>query len=80
MMYGVVVKLLELANDLGLICGLGRSPGRGHSNSQQYSCLENPHGQRNLAGYSPWDPKELDMTERLTIHSTQSSFCPRWAV
>ena len=20
------------------------------------SCLENPHGQRNLAVYSPWDP------------------------
>ena len=24
------------------------------------------HGQRSLAGYSPWGPKELDMTERLT--------------
>ena len=23
------------------------------------------HGQRNLAGYSPWHPKESDMTERL---------------
>ena len=21
------------------------------------------HGQRSLVGYSPWDPKELDMTE-----------------
>ena len=29
----------------------------------QYSCLENPHGQRSLAGYSPWGHKELDMTE-----------------
>ena len=29
----------------------------------QYSCLENPHGQRNLVGYSPWGRKELDMTE-----------------
>ena len=28
----------------------------------QYSCLENPHGQRTLAGYSPWGHKELDMT------------------
>ena len=26
-------------------------------------CLENPHGQRNLAGNSPWGHKELDMTE-----------------
>ena len=25
-----------------------------------------PHGQRNLAGYSPWSHEELDMTEQLT--------------
>ena len=25
------------------------------------------HGQRSLAGYSPWGLKELDMTERLTL-------------
>ena len=31
-----------------------------------YSCLENPHGQRSLAGYSPWGHKELDRTERLS--------------
>ena len=28
--------------DTGLITGLGRSPGRGHSNPLQYACLENP--------------------------------------
>ena len=28
--------------DSGLIPGLGRSPGRGHGNPLQYSCLENP--------------------------------------
>ena len=28
--------------DSGLIPGLGRSPGGGHGNSLQYSCLENP--------------------------------------
>ena len=27
--------------DAGSISGLGRSPGRGHSNPLQYSCLEN---------------------------------------
>ena len=32
----------------------------------QYSCLENPYEQRSLAGYSPWGPKESDMTERLS--------------
>ena len=39
--------------DLGLIPGLGRSPGDGHFNPLQYSCLENPHGQRSLVGHSP---------------------------
>ena len=34
------------AGDLGLTPGLGRSPGGGHGNPLQYSCLENPHGQR----------------------------------
>ena len=29
----------------------------------QHSCLENPHGQRSLAGYSPWGCKESDMTD-----------------
>ena len=28
--------------DLGLIPGLGRSPGGGHGSPPQYSCLENP--------------------------------------
>ena len=31
----------EMYRDLGLILGLGRSPGGGHSNLVQYSCLEN---------------------------------------
>ena len=30
------------AGDLGLIPGLGRSAGRGHGYTLQYSCLENP--------------------------------------
>ena len=34
--------------DLDSIPGLRRSPGRGHGNPPQYSCLENPHGQRRL--------------------------------
>ena len=50
-------------DDRGSIPGSGRFPGGGHGNSLQYSCLENPHGQRSLAGYSPWGPKELDVPE-----------------
>ena len=38
---------------MGSIPGSGRSPGEGHGNPLQYSCLENLHGQRSLAGYSP---------------------------
>ena len=37
---------------------VGRSPGGGHGNPLQYYCLENSHGQRKLAGYSPWGLKE----------------------
>ena len=36
------------AGDLGSIPGLGRFPGRGRGNPLQYSCLENPHEQRNF--------------------------------
>ena len=49
--------------DLGLIPGLGRSPGGGHGNPLQYSCQENPREQRSLAGCSQWGRKELDTTE-----------------
>ena len=48
---------------LGSLPALARSPGGGHGNPLQYSGLENPHGQRSLAGYSPWGHKESDTTE-----------------
>ena len=60
-----MVKNACNAGDLGLIPGLGRSPGGGHGNPLQYSCLENSHGQRSLEGYSPRGRKELGMTEQL---------------
>ena len=54
---------------------LGRSPGGGHGNPFQDSCLENPHGQRNLVGYSPWGHKQSDTTEQLsTAGLSQLSF------
>ena len=43
----------EDIRDVGSILGLQRSPGGGHGNPLQYSCLENPHGQRSLVDYSP---------------------------
>ena len=51
------------AGDAGLIPGSGRSPGEGNGNPLQYSCLEKSHEQGSLVNYSPWDCKELDMTE-----------------
>ena len=46
--------------DLGSIPESGRSPGGGHGNPLQYSCLKNSREQRNLTGYSAWGHKELD--------------------
>ena len=58
--------------NLGSTAGLGRSPGGGHGNPLRYSCLENPHGQRSLVGYSPWGHEESDITEQISTaqHST----------
>ena len=64
--------------DLGLIPGLGRHPPPegGHGNPLQYSCLENPHGQRSLVGYCPGSHKELDMTEWLNKLGLLPLFAP----
>ena len=62
----VVKNLPANAGDIRdtiLIPGLRRSPGGRHGHPLQYSCLESPHGQRSLAGYSPWDHAESDTTE-----------------
>ena len=56
------------SGDPGLIPGSGRFPGGGHGNPLQYSCLENPHGQRSLADYSPWGCRVRH--NRMTKHST----------
>ena len=65
----------EYAHDVGelsSIPGLGRSPGVGNGNPLQCYCLENPHGQRSLVGYSPWGRKELDTTEQQAQHHHQN--------
>ena len=46
---------------------------KGMATHSSNSCLENPHGQRSLAGYSPWGREESDTTERLT--TAQKSMC-----
>ena len=51
------------AGNLGLIPGLGRSHGGGHGNPLKYFSVGKSHGQRSLAGCSPWCHKESDATE-----------------
>ena len=52
----------EGTGDMDSVPGWGRFPGGGHGNPLQYSCLENPHGQRSLVGYSSRVLRELDTT------------------
>ena len=62
----VVKNLLPSAGDVEMWV---RSPGGGHGNPLQYSCLENPMDKSHLVGYSPWGCKELDTTQRLSTHT-----------
>ena len=50
------------AGDVGLILGSGRSPGGGHGNPLQCSCLENPMD-RGAWQAAVHGVAELDMTE-----------------
>ena len=54
--------------DVDLIPGSGRFLGREQRNPFQYSCLENPHGQRSLAAYSPEGLRGLNTTKS-TYHA-----------
>ena len=56
---------MQETRDAGSILGLGRSPGGGDGNPAPVFLSEKFHGQRCLVGYSSWDCKESDMTERL---------------
>ena len=59
----LVVKNQPAMQETWMNPWVGRCPEVGHGNPLQYSCLENPHGQRSLLGPSPWGHKESDMTE-----------------
>ena len=51
------------AGDVGSVPGSGRCPGGEHGSPLQSSCLENPHGQRSLVGYSAQAFRESNTTE-----------------
>ena len=58
------------AKDSGSIPGSGRFPQRRKLQPTPVFLPGKFHGQRSLVGYSPWGPKEVDMTERLTHQVT----------
>ena len=53
----------ETQETRGSIIGLGRSPGEGNQQPAPAFLPGESRGQRSLAGYSSWGPKESDMTE-----------------
>ena len=61
--------------DVGLILGWEDSPGGGHGNPCQYSCLENPMD-KEPDGFSSWGHKESDMTEQLSVDNKHSTEIP----
>ena len=67
---GISVKILpenaEYIRDSGSVPELGRSLGGGHGNP--VFLLGESHGQRSLAGCSPWGREESDMTEHTHTH------------
>ena len=53
------------ARDVGLISGLGRSPGVGNGNPLQYSCLENPMDRGAWRATAHGVAKKSDTTEAM---------------
>ena len=63
----MVKKLPANAGDESLIPGSGRSPGGEKWQPIAVFLPGKSHGQRSLAGYSPWGPKESDRTRGLKL-------------
>ena len=60
--------------DLGLIPELGRSPGERHDNPFQYSCLENPNGQRSLANRTEEPGRLQSLASRRVGHDWETKY------
>ena len=63
------------AGDPSLIPGLGRSPRGGRGSPLQYSCLENPHGQR--AWWAAVSGVTQSRTRLKRLSSSSSKVSPR---
>ena len=60
--------------DVGLIPGSGRSPGGGHGNPLQYSCLENPMGRGTWWATVHRVTENWTQMKRLSMHTPLSDF------
>ena len=60
--------------DVGSIPGPGRSPGGGHGNPLQYSCLENPMDRGSLVSYSPWGCRVRQEWSNLALVKALTAF------
>ena len=66
----------EDIGDVGSIPKSGRSPGGGHGNPLQYSCLENPVD-RGAWGYGPWGHSQTRLSESAPTPSQTGWLKPR---
>ena len=72
----MVKNLPAIAGDIkdaGLIPGLGRSPGGGHGNPLQYSCLENPMDRGAWWATVHRLTKSLTQLKRLSTHCSHTA-------
>ena len=58
--------------DLGSVPGLGRSPGGGHGNPLQYSCLENPMDRGAWGAIVHGAAKSWTQLKQLSMHTQET--------
>ena len=81
-MTGLVKNLSANAGDVrdaGLIPGWGRSPGGGHGNPLQSSCLENPKGRGAWWAIVHGVAKSQTQLKRLSLHACTRQVCQFFA-
>ena len=61
--------------DMGSFPGSGRSPGGGHSNPLQYSCLENPMDRGVWQATVPWVAEESELKQLSKDNYSFKRFC-----
>ena len=68
----VVKNTLASVREAGLIRGSGRSPGKGHGNPLQYSCLKNPMDRGTWQATDHSVTKSQTRWKRLSMHTSSA--------